>query len=76
MITGWGTNTRLKEIHYFRETDGLPLCSTNSKRRSPATLPLPNWNPDHPHTCQRCLAELKKIEPMYAGIGKTSGCEQ
>lgn len=69
MITGWGANSRLREIHYFREGDGFPLCSTNSKRRSQATLALPTWNPENPSTCPICRKFLEKI----TGIGKTSG---
>ena len=61
MITGWGANSRLVEIHYFRESDGFPLCATETKRRSRATLPLPGWNPDNMNTCPKCREYLKKI---------------
>lgn len=74
MITGWGANSRLTEIHYFRESDGFPLCATETKRKSRATLPLPKWNPENPNTCPLCKAFLEKITAgkELAGIGKTS----
>lgn len=67
MITGWGANSRLREVHYFREPDGFPLCATNSKRRSQATLPLPHWDQNKPNTCPRCRIFLQKIE-QKAGV--------
>lgn len=68
MITGWGANAQYYHIHYFRDSDGRPLCAVKGKRKGLATMSLKDWNPDHPNTCPKCKKILTRA---FAGIGKT-----
>lgn len=61
MITGWGMNTRLRQVHYFREGDGFPLCATNTRTRSQATLKIINYDMHNPNTCPKCKELYEKI---------------
>ncbi len=59
MITGWGFTPQYIHIHYFDQVTGKPICSqatTNpkKKRKSPATIPLRDWNHNNPSTCPDC----------------------
>lgn len=57
MITGWGANARLRQVHWFLEETGLPACGGN-RRKSRATLPLPHWDPEHEMTCKICRDKM------------------
>lgn len=74
MITGWGTNTHFREVHYFDDT-GMPLCRISTRRRSKATLPFPRWNPENPSTCPICrrMLALKQEEKEGATPAPCTG---
>jgi hypothetical protein len=79
MITGWAFTSQYAQIHYFDQTTGTPICSQairnpKKKRKSKATIPLKDWNPENPSTCPVCRKLYRVIREEE--IGRIGGIQR
>lgn len=81
MITGWGWAPGYKDNHKFREGDGLPSCTDDTKHRRyhrRATVKFSQYNPGQPggkptpYTCPHCKEIEDRERQQEALLGGTS----